>query len=254
MTDLTAEAIREIRDADDNVANRIYVPETTEYVLLYEQSCGERTELVTVDLERFQPNPRRKRGTVTVTRLDDFVRYVNDHRDTTTIVFADRDALTFTAYLNYHQPGSVAALAGWADHVARYVVQETPEWASWRTFAAWGWYAHDEFAEFLEDHLVDVVEPDPAELFETVTDPRPSVEIPEKLTLRLRLWEGDDDPTDLHPRLRHRLRNGNVEFRLVFGNDVARMLRDRFHDYAITIEELLHREEHSIPVLFGRKE
>ena len=278
---LSAEAIQEIRRGTEDVLDRIHTLADIEGLFFHEERMGESIALKAHDLERFLPYPRRKAGKVVVHRFEDFVNYVAAHDEATTI-FANRDQFIFTAFLNYHAGHSATeTAAGWGDHVAEYRVQDTPEWASWKRLANAGYVAQDAFVEFLEDHLEDITVPDARGLFETVTDLRlrsgatyergirlangtvqftyreeveqeiqqGQVEIPERLTLALRLWEGETEPTQLVPRLRHKLQGGKVSFSVIFGDDVQRMLRDRFNAFAGAIEERLA----GIPVLFGQR-
>lgn len=280
---LSAEAIAEIRRPLDDVRARIQSIGDVDGLFFHEEALGDSVALKAHDLEAFLPNPRRKKGRVILNRLDDFVTYVQAH-GVHAVVFANRDHFQFTAYLNYHAPNAAGAggttPAGWADHVAIYRVQDTPEWASWKDLARRD-IDQDAFAEFLEDHLVDITRPDAQALFETVTDLRlrsgaqyeralrlangtvqftyreevaqqvetGQIEIPERLTLALQLWEGEVAKTELVPRLRHRLSGGKVRFHLIFGDDVERMLRDRFNQFAGAIEQQLD----GVSVLFGER-
>ena len=278
---LTAEAIQEIRRGTEDVRDRIHAIADIDGLFFHEERMGESAALKAHDLEHFLPYPRRKSGNVIVHRFEDFVNYVAAHDEATTI-FANRDQFVFTAFLNYHAGHSTdAVVAGWGDHVAEYRVQDTPEWSSWKKLSNAGFVAQDTFVEFLEDHLDDITVPDARALFETVTDLRlrsgatyergirlsngtvqftyreeveqeiqqGQVEIPERLTLALKVWEGEAEPTQLVPRLRHKLQAGKVNFAVIFGDDVQRMLRDRFNAFAGAIEDRLD----GIPVLFGQR-
>lgn len=70
--------------------------------------------------------------------------------------------------LNSDQPGE-SPLAGWADWRAELRLPLTPEWRTWLGVAGKD-LSQLEFADFLEDHRLDVKDPDGATLLEIVTN------------------------------------------------------------------------------------
>jgi uncharacterized protein YfdQ (DUF2303 family) len=97
-----------------------------------------------------------------------FVSYVKEFCTPTTRVFLDQDKLTFTAILDYHNGGStVTDQPGpeWCDHIATFTIRTTPEWEAWKGSNK-NSFDQVEFAEFLEDNIVEVVEPSGADMLE----------------------------------------------------------------------------------------
>ena len=130
---------------------------------------GEWTVDVT-DLEQFADHPRRKRGYVTVRDVDSLITYIMRHREDGTIASCD-DGGAITAHLNHHAPsGGVLATGiepGWGDHRVQLVRLETPSYQAWQR-ANGTMMSQEQFGEFLEDRIGEIVDPPGAELFEVV--------------------------------------------------------------------------------------
>jgi uncharacterized protein YfdQ (DUF2303 family) len=116
-----------------------------------------------VDLtgDRWSDAPARKRGITVVRDARSFAAFWDKHSEDSSEVYADADQLTVTAVLNADGP----AAADWGDHRLRLELRETDAWKQWA--------AHDgkllpqeAFAEFIEDHLPEILEPAAAEMLE----------------------------------------------------------------------------------------
>jgi uncharacterized protein YfdQ (DUF2303 family) len=112
--------------------------------------------------------PSRIAQQVTMHNAGSFSAYVKEFAEESTAIFFDEDKRTFTAILDYHLGGNGhedAEAPRWCDHVATFVARTSPEWDAWigRNMKAFG---QVEFAEFLEDNLIDVIEPAGADLLE----------------------------------------------------------------------------------------
>jgi len=111
----------------------------------------------TVDLtgDRYRDTPQRKRGTVVVDNVESFATYYAKHSDPGTEVYANLDAGTVTAVLDAHTTGTPR----WGEH--RLILKMTPTkpWQRW-TEKDRHPLPQVQFAEFLEDNLVDI-DPDP---------------------------------------------------------------------------------------------
>lgn len=110
-------------------------------------------------MDKYLPAPERRRGTATLTDLDSFITHVNRHADPDSVVFADTTpgAPKLTAVFDYHRAGPEAA-ARWGTHRAVYPFPLSDEWQVWTA-------KHErpmtqlDFAQFIEDRVVDVAEP-----------------------------------------------------------------------------------------------
>lgn len=138
----------------------------------------DQTGTTTVEfLERLLPRPTYLAGAVKIHDYASFIAYVTRFRDADSVVFADRQLLTLTAVLDYHRAAPAldatyvagdAHRARWGRHVATYTARTTPEWATWNAQNGKK-VSQLEFAEFLENNLVDVARPTGAELLEMAT-------------------------------------------------------------------------------------
>lgn len=187
--------------------------------------------------------PARKSGTTTVRDVDSFLAYFDKHGDNNSEVYADIENRTITAVLDAH----TAEDARWGGHRLELRLRETSAWRAW--MGADGELASQAlFAEFIEDNLVDLVEPtaatmlELAESFEVTTSAefqssqrldsgarkfsyveeqtgkaghKGDITIPATLTLALRPFEGTE-PYKVTARFRYRLDKAKGELRLGF--------------------------------------
>ncbi len=122
--------------------------------------AGGRSELL--DLERYLSAPRRARGTVTVQTLEALGLYVERHDDPdATTIWVDIDGAKVVAVLDDHPAGQ----ALWGEHRAVLALKQTPEWLHWRKNDR-KLLAQADFAEHIEDGLLEIVDPDGATMLE----------------------------------------------------------------------------------------
>jgi uncharacterized protein YfdQ (DUF2303 family) len=100
------------------------------------------------------PAPRRRKGTAKFTEVASFVEHVNRFKDADSVIFADIDAPSLTAILDYHK-ATAAGAPRWGQHRSLYLLPLSDEWKVWTQ--------HDQqkmtqevFAQFLEDHMDDL--------------------------------------------------------------------------------------------------
>ncbi|MGI5443361.1 YfdQ family protein [Streptomyces shenzhenensis] len=111
--------------------------------------------------DRYKDQPTRKRGTTTVRDAGSFLAYWDKHHDNASEVYADSDRLTVTAVLNAHS----ADEAAWGDHRLHLALRETTAWKQW-LHSDGQLLDQEAFAEFLEDHLPELLEPSAADMLE----------------------------------------------------------------------------------------
>ncbi len=140
-----------------------------------------RVESLKSILDEYLPRPERRRGAVVLTELSSLAEYVNLYKAGETLIYIDdRDQQKprITVVFDEHEPlGPVVFAApdgtdaadpegprpGWREHRAAYSFPLTPEWQAWVDASKTALSQRD-FAEFLEDHVTDVVNPaDPGE-------------------------------------------------------------------------------------------
>ena len=99
------------------------------------------------DLERYLPNRRRARGTMTTADVADFAVYVKAHAESNASVFVDASAMAANAVLNL----GTAEAPGHADNRAVVTLQKTATYEAMRQIADGIGRKQADIAEFLED-------------------------------------------------------------------------------------------------------
>lgn len=119
-------------------------------------------DVKTVDLfDAHRETPARKTGTTVVRDAASFATLWHKHSNDASEVYADADKLTVTAILN----ADSTTTADWADHRLRLELRETDAWKQWA--ANDGELLDQEaFANFIEDHLPEILTPAAAEMLE----------------------------------------------------------------------------------------
>lgn len=112
------------------------------------------------DMEHMLPAPTRKKGTVVLNDEDSFIAVVNDQKNPDTRLFSTIKPPTFTAVFNHTASGP-----GWGDHRAKYNAPLSPEWVAWSGQDG-KQVSQVDLAQFIENNLLDVVDPDGATLLE----------------------------------------------------------------------------------------
>lgn len=109
-------------------------------------------------------HPRRKIGRYDVTRVDSFVDYLDRHGNEQTEITVDTSTQIVSALLDGHG----VEHAGHEDHKLVLSFPKSDEWTLWlaRNGKA---MTQREFAEFVEDNLIDIADPDAATMLEIVS-------------------------------------------------------------------------------------
>ncbi|MCM2394451.1 DUF2303 family protein [Streptomyces albipurpureus] len=105
--------------------------------------------------------PARKSGTTVVRDVDSFLAYFDKHGDEESEVYADVERLSITAVVDAHTSG----YPRWGGHRLELRLRQTPAWSAWTSMDG-KLMSQAAFAEFIEDNLVDLVEPDSATMLE----------------------------------------------------------------------------------------
>lgn len=111
--------------------------------------------------EEYREQPSRKAGTTIVRDSAAFLAYYGKHHDGSSEVYSDVEGLSVTAVLD----ANTATSARWGDHRVTLGLRTTKPWQEW-TGSSGELMSQDSFAEFLEAHLPDLVDPDAATMLE----------------------------------------------------------------------------------------
>lgn len=113
------------------------------------------------DLAHLLDRPRRLSGTIQAKDIDTFCDLYKRHENPGSNVYANPDALLYTAVMNDDQHGD----PDWRDHRVTLQLKCSPEWTTW-TSADKKTMPQGDFARFIEENLPDIVDPDGALLLE----------------------------------------------------------------------------------------
>jgi uncharacterized protein YfdQ (DUF2303 family) len=108
-------------------------------------------------VEDFAKAPYRRRGKVTLHDAESFIAFVNRFEDDHSLVFADSKKVAFRAVLNYHESGPEGNPRH-SDWQAIFTLRLTEDWTRWIGMNKRA-VSQVEFAQFLEDNLLNIAEP-----------------------------------------------------------------------------------------------
>lgn len=119
--------------------------------------------LETVNTEELGAHPLRKRGTVQVFDAASLNTIMAENADHAITVYVDRNPTepAVVAVLNGHG----AKGPGWGDFRASINFRATPQWLKWAGIDG-RLMSQQDFANFIEDNLLDVLDPAPADMLE----------------------------------------------------------------------------------------
>ncbi|MER5213668.1 DUF2303 family protein [Streptomyces sp. NPDC002838] len=124
--------------------------------------------------------PPRKTGTTIVRDTASFLAYYGKHADENTEVYADAERLSVTAVLDAHTAGAPR----WETHRLGLLLRTTDAWKQWLALDG-KLQRQEEFAEFLEDHLPELLEPTAAEMLEIAQSFQAAVKVDFQSATRL---------------------------------------------------------------------
>ena len=189
-----------------------------------------------------QPGPINPSGTFTLLTPESFALAIVNNQDERSKVFADSENGNITCIFDFLKNGGQSREAGWGQLRAEIKFAESRKLKEWRKTLEW--MNQTDFANFLEDHLEDVLTPSGQDLLSIATDLEASsqgsfkgkvnlqngstklcyqddvettVEVPRLLTLGIPLFE-HGDKYKLGARLRFVISGGSVKFKLLFTN------------------------------------
>lgn len=105
--------------------------------------------------------PARKYGTTVVRDAASFATYFGKHADPNTEVYSDVERLSVTAVLDAHTGDT----ARWEGHRLALLLRKTEAWEQWKANDG-RLLGQEQFAEFIADHLPELLEPAAADMLE----------------------------------------------------------------------------------------
>ena len=128
-------------------------------VLAIRSKDGVKLESMKRFLDEYLTAPERRKGTAVAHDLQSLISLSLRHKDDSSVVFCsfNRDEPSMLAVLNYNELGADGK-PRFGDHRVAYAFPFSDEWAAWRGQND-KWMNTIDFAGFIEDHVLDVMEP-----------------------------------------------------------------------------------------------
>lgn len=123
-------------------------------------------EIINLDTDDYRTRPRLKTGTYTTSTPQAFTDYLEKHSSDDTEIWAGVAAAggqgaQIVAVIDAHGRTE----PGWGKHRVKLQLSHSPEWLRWVAQDRKG-LTQRQFAELVEDRLVDIVEPNSADMLE----------------------------------------------------------------------------------------
>lgn len=235
--------------------------------------------------DKYAARPRRKTGTVRVQDSSSFIAYVSKHGLAESEIYADPAKHALVGVINAHQgttddAGVTEAAAGHRDHRVALDLVYTPAWLAWAKKDK-VWMGQAEFAEHIEDNVLDVIVPDGATMLEVAQSfhattgvvfksatrlhsgeatlnyeestgasagEKGDLDIPTEFTLALQPYCGQQETVELQARFRYRIRGGQLHLSYALAQPDV-ILRDMFDGLVSHVSDNLPQ-----PLFYGRPE
>ena len=116
-----------------------------------------------VSMEKTLPMPTRIQSNRTFEEPGSFCKYVEAFKNTATRLYGIPDNFNFAAFINDDEPEKPS----WNEHLAGLQLKKSPEWNEWMEAAGKSLTQRD-LANFFEDHIEQIAEPDAADLLSDI--------------------------------------------------------------------------------------
>ncbi|HZB28962.1 MAG TPA: DUF2303 family protein [Streptosporangiaceae bacterium] len=215
--------------------------------------------------DEYRDQPKHKAGKVYVDDLDSFLHYYQKHSDDGTEIYVNITGHYLTAVLDANQGGADGAR--WGQHRLVLTLPTTDRWDAWMAMNGKP-FAQSAFAEFVEEHVDDIRDPNGATMLEVVQNFQTATKV--RFTSNVRLDNGNHklhfeettdatagnsgniavptafkigvapfefaDPYEISARFRYRVENGKLLVAYLL-DDPAAVIRDAVLDVVKQVEE-----------------
>ncbi len=138
-----------------------------------EKNSADKAQIVAIpkthdiyDMKDFLPkDPVRIVSSLSLYDVNSFIAYINEYKGPATHIFGQitKEPFYFKGIIDYHSKETPA----WCDHSVMLVLQYSKEFANWHDING-KMLKQSEFAEFLKDHRMDIIEPVSSSIVELV--------------------------------------------------------------------------------------
>jgi uncharacterized protein YfdQ (DUF2303 family) len=231
--------------------------------------------------------PDSQRGVVSAESLESLVRYVRAfNKPGQTFIFPSIARMSINAVMDWNYADGTddrePAEAGWADHRVEYPLEFAKAFSDWKAISG-KVISQAAFAEFIEEHLENIVAPSAADVltvaltiqgkrnidFSNVvslangdksiqwaekTDAKAAgdIRVPSEITLRLPIFKGSEDATtfDIRALFRYRINDGRLSFEIKLMN-VERIADLAFEQVVACLKTLFPESPVSPQIIIG---
>lgn len=132
----------------------------TQVLVLPDGLGGLKAHSIKPFIDENRSAPERRTGTAKLLDLDSFINLTKRFKHEASAIFAidHGENLSLTTVFDYHPEGSDVGVADFGNHRAIYSFPFSEEWIAWRKAEAAPLDQRD-FAEFLEERIIDVLTP-----------------------------------------------------------------------------------------------
>ncbi|MBN2759492.1 MAG: DUF2303 family protein [Rhodobacteraceae bacterium] len=215
-----------------------------------------------LDIERFADTPRRIATDHKFVSAKSFAQYLTRFSSPSMLLTASADKAKMLAVIDYHDQVDGFYRPSHGTHKATYSARLSDKIKAWLAICGRS-LTQIEFGLFLEEHAVDVIQPEAAAIFEMVmqfeatkkvefkssqrlsdgsrqfsyveeNQSRGGLTLPDRIVVRAHIFEGMD-PQDVTFLLRFRINEGSLRFVVEMHNkeDVMREAFERCVDYVL---------------------
>jgi uncharacterized protein YfdQ (DUF2303 family) len=108
-------------------------------------------------IDELRERPGRKKGEAQFSEIPSFIEHVNQFKTPASRLFASMGNVSLKAVFDYNTPGQ----SDWGEHRAAFTAPLSEQWKKWTARNDKPFETQEEFAEFIEDRIIDLVEGDP---------------------------------------------------------------------------------------------
>lgn len=230
--------------------------------------------------------PSLQRGVLKIESLPSLVSYVGLFNEPgSTFIFASLSQMVIVGVVDWHftdpnEPDVI--IPGWADHRADYPLAHSKEFLDWKAISGKP-MGQQAFAEFIEEHLENIVSPSAADVltvaltiqgkrnidFNNVvslangdksiqwaekTDAKAAgdIRVPSEITIRVPVFQGSEAATtfDIRCLFRYRINDGKLSFEIKLMN-IERIAELAFAQVVATLEKAFPMSSTNPRIIMG---
>jgi len=165
MDELSVDLIKHFEQRGlQSIGKRVDLPDGRQLII-------KPIEMDYIDVKPLDPILTRIKQRVEFPHLGSFCKYVESFKEPDTLIFADISTSSVVCIFDYHESGNKdpkstnPSVPNHCRHFAIFKPKFSLEWERWTKFANTE-HSQVDFAEFLEENAIDIIDPESAEILE----------------------------------------------------------------------------------------